>query len=368
MDRNKWIVLIAGLVTGMIAVALVKMGNPPNMGFCIACFERDIAGALGLHRADVVQYMRPEILGLVLGALITSLFTREFKTRGGSATLVRFIMGVFMMIGALVFLGCPLRDVLRMAGGDYNAVVGLFGFIAGVASGVFFLKKGFNLGRSQASHSQAGGFVIPALVAFFLVLLVAKTVFNTTAGGPLFFSKTGPGSMHAALWLSLGAGLLVGFLAQRSRLCFSGGIRDFILVKDSTLLLGFIGVFAGALVLNLAFGFFKAGFAFQPVAHTQHIWNFLGLYLVGITGTLLGGCPLRQLVLSGQGDMDAGAVVIGMIVGAAFCHNFVLASSAMTKAASGAITSFGGPGLYGQIACVVGIVIMFIIGFMFKED
>ncbi|MEN6391993.1 MAG: YedE family putative selenium transporter [Syntrophomonas sp.] len=368
MDRNKWIVLAAGLITGMIAVALVKMGNPPNMGFCIACFERDIAGALGLHRADVVQYMRPEILGLVLGALITSLFTREFKTRGGSATLVRFIMGVFMMIGALVFLGCPLRDVLRMAGGDYNAVIGLFGFIAGVASGVFFLKKGFNLGRSQVSRSQAGGYVIPAVVTFFLVLLVLKTVFNPTAGGPLFFSKSGPGSMHAALWLSLGAGLLVGFLAQRSRLCFSGGIRDLILVKDSTLLLGFIGVFVGALVLNLVFGFFKAGFTFQPVAHTQHIWNFLGLYLVGITGTLLGGCPLRQLILSGQGDMDAGAVVIGMIVGAAFCHNFVLASSAMTKAASGAITSYGGPGLYGQIACVVGIAIMFIIGFMFREE
>lgn len=368
MDRNKWFVLIAGLITGMIAVALVKMGNPPNMGFCIACFERDIAGALGLHRADVVQYLRPEIIGLVLGAMITALFSKEFKTRGGSATLVRFIMGVFMMVGALVFLGCPLRDVLRMAGGDYNAVVGLFGFIAGVASGVFFLKRGFNLGRAQISHSQAGGFVIPALMAFLLVLLLLKTVFNPAAGGPIFFSKSGPGSLHAAIWLSLAAGILVGFLAQRSRLCFSGGMRDLMLVKDSTLLLGFIGVFIGALALNLVFGFFKPGFAFQPVAHTQHIWNFLGLYLVGITGTLLGGCPLRQLILSGQGDMDAGAVVIGMIVGAGFCHNFLLAGSAMTKSAAGAITSYGGVGLYGQIACIAGIVLMVIIGFMYREE
>ncbi|HWP95693.1 MAG TPA: YedE family putative selenium transporter [Syntrophomonadaceae bacterium] len=366
MNRTKWFVLITGLITGAIAVALVKLGNPPNMGFCIACFERDIAGALGLHRADTVQYLRPEIIGLVLGAMLTSLFAGEFKSRGGSATLVRFIMGVFMMIGALVFLGCPLRDVLRMAGGDYNAVVGFIGFIAGVASGVVFLKKGFNLGRAELSHSQAGGYIIPAIMIFLLVLLFTKTVFQ--AGGPVFFSQKGPGSMAAPLLISLAAGLLVGFMAQRSRLCLSGGIRDFILIKDNTLLLGFIGIFIGALALNLGFHYFKPGFAGQPIAHAQHLWNFLGLYLVGITATLLGGCPLRQLILSGQGDTDAGAVVVGMIVGAAFSHNMVFAASAAKAASPGVTAVAGGPGLYGQIACLVGIAIMFIIGYMFREE
>ncbi|WP_281175483.1 hypothetical protein [Desulfobacter vibrioformis] len=37
------------------------------MGICVACFERDIAGAIGLPRAGVVQYIRPEIIGFVLG-------------------------------------------------------------------------------------------------------------------------------------------------------------------------------------------------------------------------------------------------------------------------------------------------------------
>ena len=157
MNRNKWFILLTGLVIGAFAAILVKMGNPGNMGFCIACFERDIAGALGLHRAGIVQYMRPEIIGLVLGAMLTAMFSGEFKARGGSSTLVRFIMGMFMMIGALVFLGWPLRDVLRMAGGDYNAIVGFLGFIAGVGGGVYFLKNGFNLGRAEYSHSNVGG-------------------------------------------------------------------------------------------------------------------------------------------------------------------------------------------------------------------
>ena len=64
---------------------------------------------------------------------------------------------------------------------------------------------------------------------------------------------------------------------------------------------------------------------------------------------------MRQLILSGEGDMDAASVVIGMIVGAAICHNFMFAASPM------------GVGTYGQIACVVGIIFMLIVGWVYKE-
>ena len=60
------------------------------MGFCLACFIRDITGALGLHRAEVVQYIRPEILGFVLGSFVAAFAFKEFRTRGGSSPLVRF--------------------------------------------------------------------------------------------------------------------------------------------------------------------------------------------------------------------------------------------------------------------------------------
>jgi hypothetical protein len=49
------------------------------MAFCIACFVRDIAGALGMHQAAVVQYARPEIVGLVLGSFIISVATKEYR-------------------------------------------------------------------------------------------------------------------------------------------------------------------------------------------------------------------------------------------------------------------------------------------------
>jgi TusA-related sulfurtransferase len=60
-------IISAGIFVGAFAPLLQWWGNPGNMGICVACMERDIAGALGLHRAAVVQYIRPEIIGFVLG-------------------------------------------------------------------------------------------------------------------------------------------------------------------------------------------------------------------------------------------------------------------------------------------------------------
>ena len=66
---GRWGIIGVGIVIGILAPLLQKWGNPGNMGVCVACFERDIAGALGLHRVDLVQYIRPEIVGFVLGSL-----------------------------------------------------------------------------------------------------------------------------------------------------------------------------------------------------------------------------------------------------------------------------------------------------------
>ena len=86
MKKEKTTIVAAGILIGVISAMLVFFGNPANMGFCIACFLRDTTGALGLHSAAAVQYIRPEIIGLVLGACIVSLITKEFRPRGGFCT------------------------------------------------------------------------------------------------------------------------------------------------------------------------------------------------------------------------------------------------------------------------------------------
>lgn len=341
MKNEKITIGIAGILIGIIAVGLVFFGNPANMGFCIACFIRDTAGGLGLHRAAPVQYIRPEIIGLVLGAFLMAVGRKEFSVKGGSSPVTRFVLGFFVMIGCLMFLGCPFRMILRMAGGDLNAYIGLVGFAAGILVGIFFLNNGYTLKRTY-KQSTSEGLVFPVIQVVLLVLLMAAPAF-------IFFSEEGPGSKHAAVIISLAAGLIVGAAAQLTRLCMVGGIRDMILFKESKLLIGFVAIFAAALIGNLALGSFNLAMAGQPIAHTDGLWNFLGMLLVGYGCALLGGCPLRQLVLSGEGNVDSAVTVLGLAAGAAFCHNFGLASSAE------------GPTANGKIAVIIGIVVVTVI-------
>ena len=100
--REYGLILAAGVAVGIAALILTASGNPKNMGFCIACFLRDIAGALGLHSAANVQYIRPEIIGIVVGAAAAALAAREFRAKAGASPACRFVLGMFVMIGAPV--------------------------------------------------------------------------------------------------------------------------------------------------------------------------------------------------------------------------------------------------------------------------
>ena len=254
--KNNWLILVTGLVIGIAALVLGAHGNPGNMGFCIACFLRDTTGALGLHGAEVVQYFRPEIVGI--------------------------------------------------GGGDWNALVGLVGFIVGILVGVVFLKKGFTLGRSYKQTLAEGAAFPVVYVLLFVLWLAAPSIFK--------FSEKGPGSMHAA-W---GLALVAGALAQKSRLCMVGGIRNAVMFKDFGLVAGFVTIILTVLVGNLILGKFNPGFTGQPVAHNDGLWNFLGTALMGWGCVLLGGCPLRQLILASSADGPTGngkiAVIVGFVV------------------------------------------------------
>lgn len=366
----------AGLVIGAGAALLAYLGNPGNMGLCIACFLRDAGGFFAGAGAGMggVAYIRPEIIGLIVGAAIAALVWREFKPRGGSSVAIRFVLGFIFMAAALIFLGCTVRAWLRLGGGDLNALFGVAGIVAGVAVGTVLLKQGFNLGRA-GKLPIAVGVIGPVIAVLLFVLAVAaaagiKPAFFTVtpagakstaekavisadgkvlkpegarmAGGAIVGpdgavvspkesvaqAKPMPGGKRAPLIISLIGGLLLGVVAQRSRFCSIGGIRDAILVRRFELLFGVAGLVVGAFVVNVALGRFNLGFVGQPVAHTDALGNFAAMTVAGLAAVLLGGCPFRQVVITGEGDADALAAVAGMGAGAVVTHGFNLASSA----------------------------------------
>ena len=145
-------------------------------------------------------------------------------------------------------------------------------------------------------------------------------------------------------------------------MCFAGSVRDIILLRDFRLISVIGGLFLVMLIYNIATSNF-AFVAYGPIAHAQTLWNILSMYGVGFAAVLLGGCPLRQLVLAGTGSSDAAITVLGMFVGAALAHNFKRAAgaAAVADAAKGIEASAGGPGINGQIFVVVSIIVLFVI-------
>jgi uncharacterized protein len=214
------------------------------------------------------------------------------------------------------------------------------------------------LGRSYSKH-RAPGWIMPVLVFVLLTLLIAAPQFGRDPEGKsigsILLSAKGPGSQPALLWMSLGVGLLIGFLAQRSRFCTVGAIRDLILMRNMHLFNGIIALVLAAFVTNLILGQFKAGLAVPPIAHPDGLWNFAGMVLAGLAFSLAGGCPSRQISLSGEGDGDAAIFVFGMIVGAGFAHYFHLASSS------------AGPRPHGPAATIIGLIVCVLLGLIMRE-
>jgi YedE family putative selenium metabolism protein len=359
---SRWGPIFTGVAAGVLGPVLVKFGNPGNMGISVSCFSRDIAGALGLSSNVRGQYIRPEIIGFVIGALIAALIFREFKPRSGSSPLMRFLLGMFAAFGMLVFIGCPWRAYLRLAGGDWNAIFGILGLVAGIGIGIVFLRRGFSLGRSHPAP-KALGWVLPIIVVTLLILLLSAPQFGRDADdnpiGPIFFSTTGPGSEHAPIIISLVAALFIGFLAQRSRFCTVAAVRDMLWLRNSHLLNGLLAFVGAAFVTNLILGQFHPGFVDQPIAQTNEWWNFGSMVMAGLALTLAGGCPARQLFLSGEGDADAAMFVIGMTIGAGFAQNYNIATCLCPVD--------NAMGAFGPAAVIAGLVICVIVGLVMRE-
>ena len=128
-------------------------------------------------------------------------------------------------------------------------------------------------------------------------------------------------------------GLIIGWFGQRSGFCSIGGFRDFIMFRHTRLLFGFLalilGAFIGYLVFKILFpsafeGFFwlmSKGLAPVPGAPAgltvtaYIILALVGGVAVGLIGVLLGGCPLRQVVMTAEGNVKSLCFVVGMCIG-----------------------------------------------------
>jgi len=156
--------------------------------------------------------------------------------------------------------------------------------------------------------------------------------------------------------------MLMGFLAQRSRMCFVAGVRDYILVRDRELLIGMFSFLITLWILTsllYAFNILRSGTPEygEPAIRTSvekigtyslSVGNLntlfqkgptggIGLLLtsrflyvtligglvIGLVSTLAGGCVLRQHVLLAQGSMDALLFILGFYCAVVIYYGFL---------------------------------------------
>jgi uncharacterized membrane protein YedE/YeeE len=131
--------------------------------------------------------------------------------------------------------------------------------------------------------------------------------------------------MTVAAIASLLVGVVIGYVGQRSRMCFIGGIRDWILVRDTFLLKGLVAFVVVGWVLfplaPLAGGASLGAFSF-PVG-TAALLAAVGGLGVGVVSVWAEGCPFRQHVLAAQGSMNAVAYLGGFLAGAVAFHALI---------------------------------------------
>ena len=147
--------------------------------------------------------------------------------------------------------------------------------------------------------------------------------------------------MTMAAIATLVAGIVIGYFGQRSRMCFVGAIRDFVLFRDSALMKGLLAFLATALLayplLNVLGGDFSVGATDDSCVDaggngaSESLLTLGGVSVmiiggigIGIFSTLANGCPFRQHVLAGRGVISAFGYLAGFYVAAVTFHWFVL--------------------------------------------
>ncbi len=137
-------------------------------------------------------------------------------------------------------------------------------------------------------------------------------------------------------------GMVLGYIFQRSRMCFVGGMRDLYLIKDTYLLKGLLGTIVGAFIGYAIFSAMGhiASFPWilakgltpipgDPLGASGTLAGHLilaciGGFGVGFLSVIQGGCPLRNYVMAAEGNKTAIAYILGLAVGAVIFHMYVV--------------------------------------------
>jgi len=204
--------------------------------------------------------------------------------------VTRFFFGMWMAIGALVFLGCPFRMLQRIGGGDMNAVIGAAGFLGASASatsssGAATPSAARRWSRRRRPRRPRGRRDRPPPLR------------RPHAQGPAAGLDRRPA--HAGWLAALAIAGFAGVALSATGFCAVSAARQ-VFLKRKRMLLAALLLVAGYAAVALATGGFRGASGASRSPHRDVAWNLLAMVSSGSPASSP-EAAVRQMVMAGEG-------------------------------------------------------------------
>lgn len=292
-------------------------------------------------------------LGVIAGALVAALLSREFALRvPPRGEIVKGALGGTLLgVGAMLALGCNI-------GGFFSAVSALslsgLGMMVGLAAGAFLgirylvwemsHRPRWSSGRARVFLARGEGASRQPLIG--LVLLAALLAI------PFLYSQQG----HGARGLFLLFGAAFGAIFQRSRLCLVRAFREPFMTGDAehtrAAALAIVVSMLGFAILKFTDLKDKGEWVF-PAAGAGAL---LGGLVFGVGMVLAGGCGAGSIWRMGEGQVKLWVAVVTFALSASLAR-LALTQTGLQQKLGAAVFMPSVFGWAGAVALVVAIML-----------
>lgn len=326
---QEWPVWIGGLLIGLVNVFLFLFYQPwTTLDGALNWGDR-ILGALGVIRTEALSPLLRSgsviNLGLLVGALASALLSGQFGIRvGPPRELVKgAIAGVLLGVGAAIARGCNL-------GGFFSATsaFAMSGLVMGVGLAIgAFLGTRYLLWETDLLSRRAAPSAAPVPPGStplaprpasqpYIGLVVLLGLLGWAAAYGLF------GYEDRAVILLFGVTL--GFISQRSRVCFVQAFREPFLTGDTRHTRAML---LALLVSMVGFALIKTAIlekAEEFVRPTFWLGSLVGGIIFGIGMVIAGGCGGGTIWRAGEGHVKLWITLVGYVLSASLAREWLV--------------------------------------------
>ena len=335
---KSWPMWVGGILLAVLNILLFVIKYPWGSSSGYTNIGQNLFQLLGITSLGTNVPINLHAIALlnifvVMGAFISSLFSREFGIRVAPVgELVKgFIGGALMGIGATVGAGCTtggfFTGVAALSGGALALGIG---FTAGTFVALRYILwemealPNISMGKSYTFLPGSGkktgwqrwlGWILIAAILYFVSTYTSKGSAMKIIGWHVLF------------------GLILGMILQRSRYCIVRAFREPFMTGEATapiaVIISILVALTGFVVLKY-FGVGNAGElavrAIEMKAVYANFWlrALIGGFIFGLGMTVAGGCAVGTLWRAGEGHVKLWMSAFGFVVMAPISKLFIV--------------------------------------------